>query len=101
MGVRTPPQWSRRAAVGIAGSALPECEGCFLARDEFEADFFVRMNNTGGPVDVWEVSGVHADELVESAEGFVFLPRVVAPEQLRLVRRGVPPEDWLSRFSAD
>jgi aconitase A len=51
-------------------------------------------------VDGWEVGGVDADELVESAEGFVLLPRVVAPEQRGQTRRGVPPEDWVSRFSA-
>ncbi len=40
--------WTRMgAAPGIAGSLVPEKEGVFLCRDEFEADFFVRINNTG------------------------------------------------------
>jgi hypothetical protein len=36
---------------------VPEEEGVFLCRDEFEAGFFVQINNTGGPVDVWAVTG--------------------------------------------
>jgi hypothetical protein len=41
------------AAPGIAGSCGPKAEGVFLHADEFDASFFVRMNNTGVPVDVW------------------------------------------------
>jgi hypothetical protein len=41
------------AAPGIAGSSAPEEQGVFLCLNEFDVDFFVRMNNTGGPVDVW------------------------------------------------
>lgn len=59
--------WSRTGlAVGIAGSPVPEQEGCFLAQDELEVSWFVHVNNTGGPVDVWEVSDVDAGELVRS-----------------------------------
>jgi hypothetical protein len=50
------------------------------------------MNNTGGPVDVWGVDGVDEAKLVESPEGFLYLPEVVPPERLRLVRRDAPPE---------
>jgi hypothetical protein len=40
-----------------------------LCRDEWEVDWFVRMNNTGGPVDVWAVDRVDEAELMESPEG--------------------------------
>jgi hypothetical protein len=84
--------WRRMAfAPGIAGSPVPEQEGCFLSAMEFDVEFFVRMNNTGGPVDVWEVSGVDPDALRQSPEGFWYLPGAIAPRQLRLIRRDVPP----------
>ena len=87
--------WRRMgAAPGIAGSRVPEQEGCFLAPDEFTADFFVRMNAPGGPVDVWEVSGVSEEDLLDSPEGFAYLPAVIPPEQLRLIRTEEPPESW-------
>ena len=43
------------AAPGIAGSAEPEVDGCFLSADEWGYSFFLHINNTGGPVDVWAV----------------------------------------------
>jgi hypothetical protein len=78
-------------ACGIAGSPVPEVDGCFLASDEFEADFCVRINNTGWPVDVWLVDGVEDGDLVGSPEGFLYLPQTIPPSQLRLVRQGIPP----------
>ena len=84
--------WRRMgAAPGIAGSPTPEVDGCFLAGDVDTADYFVRMNNTGGPVDVWEVSGFDAADLVDSQEGYSYLPRTVPPSHLRLVREGFQP----------
>ena len=83
--------WSRMgAARGIAGSAAPEVQGCFLAADERDADWFVRLNNTGGPVDVWEVSGVDDGDLLELS-GHAYLPARIHRGQLRLVRTGLPP----------
>jgi hypothetical protein len=58
------------AAPGIAGSESPEQEGCFLCHDESGAEWFIDMNNTGGPVDVWAVDGVDPSELRESPEGY-------------------------------
>ena len=78
------------AAPGIAGSPVPEQRGVFLAQGEFLAEWFVRMNNTGGPVDVWGVDGVVAAELQESPEGFLFQPGAIAADRLRLVRQDVP-----------
>lgn len=78
------------AAHGIAGSMRPEQEGCFLG-DAFERDWFVRLNNTGGPVDVWEVHGIDAADLVLSPEGYYYYPDVIPVEDLRLVRRGLSP----------
>ena len=77
------------AARGIAGSSRPEQDGCFVVPDE-EADFFVRINNTGGPVDVWEVD-VDPEALVEDDGGFAWFPGTVDRSRLRLVRRDVPP----------
>jgi hypothetical protein len=67
------------ASWGIAGSQGPEQQGCFLCRSEWEADWFVRMNNTGGPVDVWAVDGVDEAQLVESPEGYPYLPATIPP----------------------
>ena len=83
--------WSRMgAARGIAGSIAPEVEGCFLAADERDADYFVRMNNTGGPVDVWEVSGVDDGDLLEFS-GYAYLPARIPRGRLRLARTDLAP----------
>lgn len=80
--------WRRMgAACGIAGSRAAEQEGCFLSNNQAECDFFVRMNNTGGPIDVWEVDHIDSADLVTSPEGFLYLPGVVAPSNVRLVKR--------------
>ena len=82
------------AARGIAGSWQPEVDGCFLADTEV-FEYFVRMNNTGGPVDVWEVSGVDVADLVDAPSGYSYRPRAVPPTQLRLVGEDVPvSEEW-------
>jgi hypothetical protein len=80
-------------APGIAGSGSPEEDGCFVCVDEFEASFFVRMNNTGGPVDVWVIEGVNEEDLVMPPNGFHYLPRTIPPTQLSLHRRDVAQGD--------
>jgi hypothetical protein len=70
---------------------MPEQEGCFLCGTEWEVDWFARMNNTGGPVDVWAVDGVDERDLLESPEGFLYLPGTVPPDRLTLLRAAVPP----------
>lgn len=70
------------SAPGVAGSSSPEVEGVFL--DELP-DFFVRMNNTGGPVDVWAVDGIDRGSLVESSNGFFYFPGVISPANLTLL----------------
>ena len=63
--------WDRMGdAWGIAGSRAPEQAGSFVCEDDGQVEWFVRMNNTGGPVDVWAVSGVDRVELHESPEGY-------------------------------
>jgi hypothetical protein len=79
------------AAPGIAGSRTPEVAGIFLCRAEWELEWFIEMNNTGGPVDVWEVAGVAEADLVDAGSGLFYLPRAVPPGNLELVRRDVPP----------
>ena len=61
-------------APGIAGSPHPEREGCFLARDETETEWFVGMNNTGGPVDVWAVELADEIVLVDAGDGYDYYP---------------------------
>ena len=79
------------AAPGIAGSPRPEQEGCFLAPDEWTADYFVEINNTGGPVDVWAVEGIDASRMLESPEGYSYFPAPIPRQHLRLVRESIPP----------
>lgn len=76
------------AALGIAGSTAPEAEGVFLCRDEFEVGFFTAMNNTGGPVDVWLVTGIEEDELTISDTGFSYFPARIPRAQVALA------DDW-------
>jgi hypothetical protein len=80
------------AAPGIAGSRVPEQHGCFIAMSRFDVDWFVRMNNTGGPVDVWAISGVDPDDLTESPENYLYFPGVISPDRLQLFQRDLPPE---------
>jgi hypothetical protein len=61
---------------------------CFLAPDDWTADYLVAMNNTGGSVDVWAVDGA---DLVTSPEGYHYVPEVIPRERLHLVRRDIPP----------
>jgi hypothetical protein len=83
--------WTRMgAARGIAGSMAPEAEGVFLCADDFEAGFFVQMNNTGGPVDIWAVAGIEERQLIESGNGFSYCPAPIPPSQVALIER---PED--------
>ena len=84
--------WTRMgAASGIAGSPVPEEAGCFLSEDELSVEFFLHMNNTGGPADVWLVRGVDPEELRPNGSGFYHLPRRVEPQDLELHRSKVPP----------
>ena len=77
--------WNRMgAARGIAGSTTPEENGVFLCRDEFEARFFTDLNNTGGPVDVWVVTGVEESELLTGGSGFCYFPAAISPAQVTL-----------------
>ena len=84
--------WTRMgAASGIAGSSAPEEAGVFLCRDEGEAGFFVRMNNTGGPVDVWSVTGIDEQQLISTGSGFSYFPARILNCQVTLA--GWPSEE--------
>lgn len=83
--------WNRMgAAPGIAGSSRPEAEGIFVCASEFDAGFFVGINNTGGPVDVWAIDGVD-EELVETGAGFSYIPHAIPRQALTLIQLDVPP----------
>jgi hypothetical protein len=78
--------WSRMgAAPGIAGSHAPEENGIFLCLDEGDAHFFMHMNNTGGPVDVWAVAGIDEQQLISTGSGFSYLPARIPRSQLTLL----------------
>jgi hypothetical protein len=84
--------WTRMgAACGIAGSHSPEISGVFLCLDEFEVGWFVQLNNTGGPVDVWAVTGISEDQLLKAGTGHMYLPGKIPPGHLDLVTW--PPAD--------
>jgi hypothetical protein len=77
--------WTRMgAAPGIAGSSAPEAHGVFLCADDF-AGFFVRMNNTGGPVDVWAVTGIGEEQMIDNGNGFLYFPGRISAGQISLV----------------
>lgn len=80
------------AAPGIAGSRHPEADGIFLCTDgESEADWFIEMNNTGGPVDLWKVDGIDWNDLIEATTGYWFYPGTISATALTLVRQDLPP----------
>lgn len=84
--------WARMGdAPGIAGSRRPEVEGIFLCRGEEEAEFFLQINNTRGPVDLWSVDGIDERSLLDNGNGFVYLPGRVPAARVRLLRSDVPP----------
>lgn len=78
------------AAPGIAGSSRPEADGVFVARGRHEAQWFVRMNNTGGPVDVWQVEDVDVAALEDNGNGYQYVPGTVPAARIRLVARDLP-----------
>lgn len=61
-----------------------------MCADEFEPGMFVEMNNTGGPVDVWAVTGIDEEQLIEAGSGFSYYPAPIPPGQVTLVAR---PQD--------
>lgn len=84
--------WSRMGpAQGIAGSTEPEADGVFVTRDGGDLDFILMLNNTGGPVDVWEVRGVDDDELRDNGNGYEYVPRRIPAADVTLARVDVPP----------
>ncbi len=78
------------AARGIAGSRSPEVEGIFVCRGEEEAEFFLQINNTGGPVDLWSVDAIDEGSLLDNGNGFVYLPGRIPAARVRLVRSDLP-----------
>ena len=50
-------------------------------------DFFLQINNTGGPVDVWQVEGFDADQLVDNGNGFFCLPGRISADRITLVQQ--------------
>jgi hypothetical protein len=87
--------WTRMgAARGIAGSRVPEADGVFLCQDEFTVGFFVGMNNTGGPVDVWAVSGIDEEQMLDNGSGFFYFPGRISAGQVTLIESA---SDYVAR----
>ena len=83
---------------GIAGNTTPEAEGVYLARDRWEADWFVRMGQTHGaptvPIDIWQITfdeEFDPDEppdslpIIETDTGFLYYARPIPPDMLTLL----------------
>ena len=88
--------WTRMgAASGIAGSQVPEEQGIFLCSD-YDLPFFLRINNTGGPVDVWGVDGVDDTLLEDNGNGFFYVPERVPASRISLLQQDVPEQDFRS-----
>jgi hypothetical protein len=62
-----------------------------IGREAAEVGFFVGMNNTGGPIDVWAVMGINEGQLIESGNGFRYYPAKVPPSQITRIER--PADD--------
>jgi hypothetical protein len=82
---------------GIAGSEVPECAGVFLARNGWEAKWFVEMGRRRGvrAIDVWEVSldldlDLSGDlppdgPLVDHEDGYLYCTQPIPPQHLKLI----------------
>ena len=87
------------AARGIAGSTVPEADGVFLCQ-EYMVQFFVAINNTGGPVDVWAVSGIDEEQMLDNGSGFFYFPGRISAGQVALIESAsldAAPADGPSR----
>jgi hypothetical protein len=57
-----------------------------VSSEEWDVDYFVRMNNTGGPVDVWQVDGVDTEQLRDNGNGYFYLPGRIPVDRIVLVQ---------------
>lgn len=95
--------WRRMRGPGIAGSAVPEARGVFLARDLHETDFFLGFpQRDGSRFDVWEVTfegdvesdgEPRPDVPCRLVDGFLCWTEPIAPMRLRLAARDLGPDD--------
>lgn len=93
--------WTRMDfARGIAGSGSPEQDGIFLCQHEEDVEYFVRMNNTDGPVDVWSVEGVDDLELLDNGNGYFYFPDVISPDRLTLVYADIDQRPGAAQITA-
>jgi len=94
--------WERMAeARGLAGSGRPEVDGIFLAPDLGTARWIVRLNNTGGAVDIWSVDGVDPDDLLNFGNGYHHVPYRLGPHRVTLHERALVEQPPPPRRSSD
>jgi hypothetical protein len=88
--------WTRMGrAPGVAGNRTPVIEGCFLAQDEADVEFFLGFD-ANELVDVWAIEGIHWTELVEPPEGFWYYPGRIPRSMISLHRRDVSTRDGMA-----
>lgn len=63
----------------------------FLCRDKFEPGLFTGMNNTGGSVDVWAVTGIDEHALITTDAGYSYFPARMP--RRHDARAGWPPDE--------
>jgi hypothetical protein len=88
---------------GVAGSDSPEVEGVFLARNWFEAKWFVRLSRSNHErVDIWEVRLSDDFDVYEpppahvpyaELDGFLYSTRAIGPDRVRLRAAGLHDQD--------
>ena len=82
---------------GIAGSAIPELEGVFLARDFEEAEWFASWEvYEKREFDIWRVETVGLD-LEENSDGWLVYAGDIPPERVELVTGQRPWQSGRSR----
>jgi hypothetical protein len=64
-----------------------------LSTEDWDVDYFVRMNNPAAPVDVWQLEGFDADQMSDNGNGYVYLPGRISAGPITLVQRDLAGGD--------
>src|SRR5258708_28918478 len=54
---------------------------------QFQTGFFIGLNNTGGPVDVWAITGIDERQLTEAPNRFRCYPAKIPASQVTLIQQ--------------
>lgn len=84
------------------GAGARRRTGCLCASAASTLTLFVGMNNTGTRVDLWAIDGLDEGQLVESENGFLYVPGGIAVEMITLVEMNLDsPDDALNEVPGD